>query len=75
MRKLGVDGTNVKISLSTLDTKNSPVDSYLAVSDHDENHFVHLPTLYTRPEIPVSKNDIATQVATSRWRVYTTSAC
>ena len=31
------------------------------MSDLDENHFVHLPTLYNRPEIPVSKNDIPTQ--------------
>ena len=31
------------------------------MSDLDGNHFVHLPTLYTRPEIPVSKEDIPTQ--------------
>ena len=71
MRKLGVDGTEVKISLSTLEKKNSPVDSYLirdlVVSDLDENHFVHLPTLYTRPEIPVSKNDIPTQEDVNQW--------
>ena len=71
MRKLGVDGTKVKISLSTLEKKNSPVDSYLirdlVVSDLDENHFVHLPTLYTRPEIPVSKNDIPTQQDVDQW--------
>ena len=71
MRKLGVDGTKVKISLSTLEKKNSPVDSYLirdlVVSDLDENHFVHLPTLYTRPEIPVSKNDIPTQEDVDQW--------
>ena len=64
MKKLGVDG-KVKIFLSTLEKKNSPIDSYLirdvVVSDLDENHFVHLPTLYTGPEIPVSKNDIPTQ--------------
>ena len=71
MRKLGVDGTKVKISLSTLEKKNSPVDSYLirdlVVSDLDENHFVHLPTLYTRPEIPVSKEDIPTQEDVDQW--------
>ena len=57
MRKLGVDGTKVKIFLSTFEKKNSPLDSYLIrdlmVSDVDQSHFVHLPTLYTRPEIPV----------------------
>ena len=70
IRKLGVDGTKVKISLSTL-KKNSPVDSYLirdlVVSDLDENHFVHLPTLYTRPEIQVSKNDIPSQEDVDQW--------
>ena len=71
MRKLGVDGTKVKISLSTLEKKNSPVDSYLirdlVVSDLDENYFVHLSTLYTRPEIPVSKKDIPTQEDVDQW--------
>ena len=71
MRKLGVDGTKAKICLSTLKKKNSPLDSYLirdlVVSDLDESHFVHLPTLYTRPEIPVSKNDIPTQEDVDQW--------
>ena len=69
MSKLGVHGTKVKISFSTLEKKNSPVDNYfiqdLVVSDLDENHF--LPTLYTRPEIPVSKNDIPTQEDVDQW--------
>ena len=37
------------------------------MSDLDENHFVHLPTLYTRPEIPVSKEDIPTQEDVDQW--------
>ena len=65
MRKLGIHGTKVKISLSTLEKKNSPVDSYfirdLVVSDLDGNHFVHLPRLYTISEIPVNKSDVPTQ--------------
>ena len=60
----------MKISLSTLEKKNSPVDSYfirdLLVSV--ENHFVHLPTLYTRPEITVSKNEIPTQEDVDQWQ-------
>ena len=47
MKQLGVDSAKVKISLSTLEKKNSPVDSYLirdlVVSDLDENDFVNLP--------------------------------
>ena len=53
MKQLGVDGAKVKISLSTLEKRNSPIDSYLirdlVVSDLDENDFVNLPILYTRP--------------------------
>ena len=71
MKQLGVDGAKVKISLSALEKKNSPVDSYLirdlVVSDLDENDFVNLPILYTRPEIPVSVEDIPTQEDVDRW--------
>ena len=62
MKQLGVDGAKVKIFLSTLEKKNSPVDSYLirdlVVSDLDENDFVNLPmnwswgsTLTKKPEV------------------------
>ena len=64
MRKLGVEETKVKTSLSTLKKKNSRVESYLirdlVVSDLDENDFVSILALYTRPEIPVCKEDIPT---------------
>ena len=57
VRKLGVEGTKVKVSRSTLEKKNGRVVSYLirdlVVSGLDENDFVSLPALYTRPEIPV----------------------
>ena len=65
MKQLEVDGAKVKISLSTLEKKHSPFDSDLirdlVVSDLDENDFVNLPILYTRPEIPVNVEDIPTQ--------------
>ena len=71
VRKLGVEGTKVKISLSTLEKKNSRVESYLirdlVVSDLDENDFVSLPALYTRPEIPVCEEDIPTQEDVDQW--------
>ena len=41
--------------------------STLVVSDVEDNHSAHLPTLYTRPEIPVSKNDIPTQEDEDQW--------
>ena len=60
-----------KISLSTLAKRNSPVDSYLVrdlvVSDLDDNDFVKLHVLYSRPEIPVSKEDIPTQEDIDLW--------
>ena len=71
MKQLEVDGAKVKISLSTLEKKHSSVDSYLirdlVVSDLDENDFVNLSILYTRPEIPVNVEDIPTQEDVDRW--------
>ena len=71
MKKLGVSGPKVKISLSTLEKINSPVDSYLVrdlvVSDLNDNDFVKLHVLYRRPEIPVSKEDIPTQEDIDLW--------
>ena len=62
MKQLGVSGTRTKISLTTLEKKDSLLDSFvvkdLVISDLDENVFIELPLLYTRPEIPVSKVDI-----------------
>ena len=71
MKKLRVSGPKVKISLSTLEKRNSQVDSYLVrdlvVSDLDDNDFVKLHVLYSRPEIPVSKEDIPTQEDIDLW--------
>ena len=71
MRQLGVDGTPTRISPTTLEKKDSPVDSFvvkdLVISDLDENVFIELPALYTRPEIPVSKEDIPTQGDIDQW--------
>ena len=65
VKKLGVEGTKVKVSRSTLEKKNGRVESYLirdlVVSGLDENDFVSLPALYTRPEIPVCEENIPTQ--------------
>ena len=65
MRQLGVDGTRTRISLTILEKTDSLIDSFvvrdLLISDLDENVFIELPTLYTRPAIPVSKEDIPTQ--------------
>ena len=71
MRQLGVNGTRTQISLTTLEKKDSLIDSFLVndlvISDLDENVFIELPALYTRPEIPVSKEEIPTQGDIDQW--------
>ena len=39
----------------------------LLVSDLNENEHVSVPMLYTRPEIPVSSDDIPTQDDIDQW--------
>ncbi|XP_068759701.1 uncharacterized protein [Montipora capricornis] len=69
--QLGWKGQRTEISLSTLEKKKSTINSFiihdLRVSDLDENENICLPTLYTRPEIPVSSDDIPTQDDIDRW--------
>ncbi|XP_078371484.1 uncharacterized protein LOC144655144 [Oculina patagonica] len=71
MKQLGVSGSRTQISLTTLEKKNSLLDSFvvkdLVISDLDENVLIDLPALYTRPEIPISKGDIPTQRDIEQW--------
>jgi len=41
--------------------------SDLVVSDLDENVYVSIPMLYTRPKIPISRDDIPTQDDVDQW--------
>ena len=60
-----------KISLTTLEKKDSLIDSFvvkdLVISDLDENVFIELPALFTRSKIPVSKEDIPNQADVEKW--------
>ena len=71
MRQLGVSGPKTTISLRTLEKRDSLVDSFvvtdLTISDLGENVFIKLPTLYTRPSIRVSGEDIPTQDDVDKW--------
>ena len=71
MKQLGIDGLKTRISLTKLEKKDSLVDSFLVrdlvISDLDENNFITLPVLYTRTEIPVTKDDIPTQEDVDLW--------
>ncbi|XP_015748663.1 PREDICTED: uncharacterized protein LOC107328444 [Acropora digitifera] len=66
-----IRGPRAKISLTTLEKKDSLVDSIivadLTISDLDENVFIKLPMLYTRPSIPVAREDIPTQDDVDKW--------
>ncbi|XP_015778928.1 PREDICTED: uncharacterized protein LOC107356819 [Acropora digitifera] len=70
-KQLGVSGPRTKISLTTLEKKDSLVDSIivadLTISDLDENVFIKLPMLYTRPSIPVAREDMPTQEDVDKW--------
>ena len=59
MKQLEVNGQQVKISLSTLEKKNSAMESFLVrdllISDLDENEWISLPTLYIRKRRKVSR--------------------
>lgn len=71
MRQLGVSGSRDQISFTTLEKKDSIIDCFvvkgLTISDLGENVFIELPAMYTRPEIPVSEEDIPTQSDVNRW--------
>ena len=62
MRQLGTNGTKTTISLTTLEKKGS-----LAIFDLDENAFVDLQTIFTRPSIPLSCKNIPTQDDVDKW--------
>lgn len=84
MRQLGTNGTKTTISLTTLEKKDSLEDSFvitcLTISDLDENVFLDLPTIFTRPSIPVSSKDKPTQewrrqMAKPWWSVQSRCGC
>jgi len=64
IKQLGINRQQVKMSLYTLEKKNSITNSFLVrdffVSDLDENEWISLSTPYTMPEIPMSSGDIPT---------------
>ena len=71
MKELGISGSRDQISLTALEKKDSIIDYFvvkgLTISDLGENVFFELPAMYTRLEIPVSKEDIPTQSNVDRW--------
>ena len=66
-KQLRVKGQRTKKYLTTLERKNSTVVSNLVISDLNENEYVSLPILYTRPKIPVSSDDNPTHFDIDQW--------
>ena len=70
-KELGVKGIETAISLTTMEKKNSIINSliieHLEVSDLDENCSIDLPLIYTAVDIPVSSKDIPTQEDVDQW--------
>ena len=56
--------------LTTLDSERNPVDANLLdleVYDLEENVLYNLPTVFTRPKLPVTEKDAAKQDDVDRW--------
>ena len=68
--RLGVKGKHLKLKLTTMGTAeevDSVVASGLVVSDLDENVVVPLREVYSRPTMPVSKDEVPKQEDVDRW--------
>ena len=70
MEKLAVDGEQTTLSLTTLGKQKSVTECRffkLEVFDLDEQNFVELPTVFSTPQLPVSKNSIPQQEDVSKY--------
>ena len=64
MQSLGIDGARTQLSPNTLGSHNCVTDCALfslEVFDLEENNFVELPTVFSVPGLPVSKESIPRQ--------------
>ena len=70
MDKLDLQGKKTRFSLTTIEKENSDTECEvvnLEVYDLEENVFFELPTVFSRPVLPVSPSDIPTQEDVDRW--------
>ena len=61
MEMLTVDGEQTTLSLTTLGKHNSVTECKVEVFDLNERNCVKLPTVFSTPQLPVSKNSIQQQ--------------
>lgn len=71
VRSLGAKGLDTKISLTTMEKKNSTLKtklvSDLEICDLDENNIVYLRAAYMKTELPVTTEDLVSQEKLERW--------
>ena len=70
LERLNVKGTKTKLSLTTLQGENEPIECFLVsleASDLSENCTVQLPQVYSRPTLPIPPEAIARQEDVDRW--------
>lgn len=70
MQSLGIDGERTRLSLNTLGSHNCITDCALfslEVVDLEDNNFVELPTVFSVPGLPVSKESIPRQEDVTRF--------
>ncbi len=71
VKQRGIEGVKTTISLTTMEKKNSVIDSSivqnLEISDLVENVFIDSPSAHTTSEIPFSCQDIPTQEDVDQW--------
>lgn len=70
LQRLQARGKKSRIKLTTLGSTNeidTVIVDNLNVSDIDDNKSIHLPAVLSRPNIPVSKEEIPTQEDVDRW--------
>ena len=70
LEQLNIDGKATTLSLTTMESVNKAVECSsvnLEVFDLDEENFVELSNVLSRPRLPVSKDCIANQTDVKRW--------
>jgi hypothetical protein len=68
--QLQIDGKKTRFSLTTLEKENSPIECdvvQLEIYDMNESHMIELPTVFSRPVLPISPDDIPRQEDLDRW--------
>ena len=70
LKRLGTDGKKTKLSLTTMQGENTPIECSLVslnVADLEGTSDIELPMVYSRPTLPVPPTAISKQEDVNRW--------